>query len=99
MEEVRKRPEFEEVKVRTYVERPVAKINLEQNTNTPQPRGQKCWPEVSMWLMEKRLALGYRQVAEHVGDVLIIPYRNTKLEVYPGNIVNKFKVDYRKKIE
>lgn len=52
-----------------------------------------------MWLMEKRLALGYRQVAEHVGDVLIIPYRNTKLEVYPGNIVNKFKVDYRKKIE
>lgn len=29
---------------------------------------------------------------------MIIPYRDLKFEMYPGNIINKCKADYRKKI-
>lgn len=36
---------------------------------------------------------------EFACDIIIIPYKDLKFEVYPGNLVNSFKVDYRKKIE
>jgi hypothetical protein len=30
--------------------------------------------------------------------MLVIPYIDSKLSIYPGNIVNRCQIDYRKKI-
>lgn len=53
---------------------------------------------MSMYVNETKLTFSYRQITEHQCDILIIPYKDLKLEMYPGNIVNKCKADYRKKI-
>lgn len=40
-----------------------------------------------------------RKIVDHVADVLIIPYRDFTFNIYPGNIINQFKIDYRKKLK
>ena len=32
------------------------------------------------------------------GDILVVPYRQPKLDMYPGNFVLKSTADYKKKI-
>ena len=51
-----------------------------------------------MYVNETKLSFSYRQITEHECDILIIPYKDLKLEMYPGNIINKCKADYRKKM-
>lgn len=31
--------------------------------------------------------------------MIVIPYKNLKLDIYPGSIINRCKADYRKKID
>ena len=48
--------------------------------------------------METKLSITYRHISEHAADVLVIPYRDLSMNIYPGSIINKCKIDYRKKI-
>ena len=49
--------------------------------------------------METKLSLTYRHITEHICDVLVIPYKDLSMGIYPGNIINKCSVDYRLKIQ
>lgn len=51
-----------------------------------------------MYVMETKLSMTYRHIIEHQADVLIIPYNDLTLNIYPGNIVNRCQIDYRKKL-
>lgn len=87
-----------EEKVVPKKEEEPSQVKTEMKSMKILPRGQKCWPEMSMYIMEAKLSFSYRQITEHECDILIIPYKDLKFEMYPGNIINKCKADYRKKI-
>ena len=47
-----------------------------------------------------KVTFGYRQITEYKSDILVIPYKDLKLGVYPGNLISKItSIDYRKKIK
>lgn len=62
------------------------------------PRGRKCWPETLIYIMETKFSITYRHISDYICDVLVIPYRDLSMNIYPGSIINKCKVDYRAKI-
>lgn len=64
-----------------------------------EPKGLKCWPETSIFIKGMKVCFSYRKIVQHSADILIIPFRDLKFNVYPGKIINLFEVDYRKKLE
>jgi len=45
------------------------------------------------------MSLTYKQISEHVADILVFPFSNLNFDIYPGNLINKFEINYREKIE
>lgn len=54
---------------------------------------------MSIYIMKTKITLSYRRIDEHVADLLIIPYRDFKFNIYPGNIINRCSFDYKAKIK
>jgi hypothetical protein len=52
-----------------------------------------------MYIKGCKLALTCRRLEDFEADVLIIPYKTAKLELYPGYFVNSCEVNYKQKIK
>jgi hypothetical protein len=50
-------------------------------------------------VFENTFEVTFRNIHEHSNCVLIIPYEDTSLSLYPGQINNKSSIDYRDKLE
>lgn len=62
------------------------------------PKGRKCWPESSIYILGCKLSVTFRPLNEFKCKLLIIPYTTVSMEYYPGNLINSSEIDYRKKI-
>lgn len=49
--------------------------------------------------MGKKLSITLRKVQDFHSKLLIVPYRNLKLDYYPGNFIISSTIDYRSKIK
>lgn len=49
--------------------------------------------------MGKKLSITLRKIQDFHSKLLIVPYRNLKLDYYPGNFVISSTIDYRAKIK
>ncbi len=58
-----------------------------------------CWPECGLYGNRCHLRLTLRTLEENRADMLVIPYQNYNLDLYPGSIVKTFDHDYREKIK
>lgn len=63
------------------------------------PLGQKCWPEVSIYVRRSKLTLILSRITDHICSVLYFPYSKDWMNFYPGNIINQCSFDYRKKLK
>jgi len=48
-----------------------------------------------MFIKGCKLTLTCRRLEQFTSDVLIIPYKTPKLELYPGSFVNSCEVNYK----
>lgn len=67
--------------------------------STFEPEGQKCWPEVSLYVLRVKVSLTFRHLLRHKADLLIIPCIDPYFKLYPGNILNRSPFNYREKLE
>jgi hypothetical protein len=63
------------------------------------PEGRKDWPGAKLYVLGNILEITFRNISEHSDCVLVIPYEDTSMNLYPGTIVNKGEIDYREKLE
>ena len=63
------------------------------------PEGRKDWPGARLYVLGNILEITFRNIAEHSDCVLVIPYEDTSMSLYPGTIINKGEIDYREKLE
>lgn len=63
------------------------------------PNGCKSWPSMSIFIKKKKIVLTHRDLLQQIADIIIIPYKQLKLDIYPGNFVNMLKFDYREKMK
>lgn len=52
------------------------------------PKGRRCWPESSIYILGCKFCITYRPISEFKCKLLVIPYATLKMEYYPGNIIN-----------
>ena len=64
-----------------------------------EPKGQKCWPEISIYIRKIKVRLVLRPILEEVADLLWIPFKNYTFKIYPGNIINIGNHNYREDIK
>lgn len=64
-----------------------------------EPKGQKCWPEISIYIRKIKVRLVLRPILEEVADLLWIPFKNFTFKIYPGNIINIGNHNYREDIK
>jgi hypothetical protein len=63
------------------------------------PKARICWPSVNLYVLGTEITFTLRPLYQHQKiDVLVIPYRNLKFDLYGGNIINSCTYDYRKRI-
>jgi hypothetical protein len=63
------------------------------------PSGRKDWPSAVMYVLGNVFQITFRNITEHSDCVLVIPYEDTSMSLYPGTIVNRSEIDYREKLE
>lgn len=44
------------------------------------------------------MCIAFRRMQDFKSKVLVVPFKTPKLELYPGNIVNQSKVNYKERI-
>ena len=54
---------------------------------------------MSIFIKKKKIVLTHRDLLQQIADIIIIPYKQLKLDIYPGNFVNMLKFDYREKMK
>ena len=54
---------------------------------------------MSLYIKQCKMSITYKQISEHVADILVFPFSNLNFDIYPGNLINKFEINYREKIE
>jgi hypothetical protein len=64
-----------------------------------EPFGLKCWPSVSLYIRKSKLSFYLSRIHDHNCSILYFPYSNYSMDLYPGNMVNQFPFDYRKKLK
>lgn len=64
-----------------------------------EPLGLKCWPSVSIYIKRSKLSLYLSRIHDHNCSVLFFPFTNYSMDLYPGNLINQFPFDYRKKLK
>ena len=62
------------------------------------PLGQKCWPEVSIYVKRSKITVILSRIPDHICSILYFPYSKFSMNFYPGNIINQCSFDYRKKL-
>ena len=45
-----------------------------------------------------KMTIAFRRIQDFKSKVLVVPFKTPKLELYPGNIVNQSKVNYKERI-
>ena len=69
------------------------------STMATEPLGLKCWPSMSIYVKKSKVSLFLSRIHDHNCSVLYFPYSNYTMNLYPGNLVNQFNYDYRKKLK
>lgn len=64
-----------------------------------EPLGLKCWPTVSIYVKKSKVSLYLSRILDHNCSVLFFPYTNYTMDLHPGNLINQFPFDYRKKLK
>ena len=62
------------------------------------PKGRKCWPESCLYILGCKLSVTYRPMSDFRCKLLVLPYSTTKMEYFPGNIINRSSINYKQKI-
>lgn len=63
------------------------------------PLGLKCWPTVSIYIKRVKVAFCLSRIHDHNCSILVFPYSNFTMDLYPGNMINQFSFDYKKKLK
>lgn len=74
------------------------KRNDKRRYATLQPEGRKDWPGARLYVLGNIFEITFRNITEHSDCVMVIPYEDTSMGLYPGTIVNKSEIDYREKL-
>ena len=53
------------------------------------------WPSYSLYIKKVHLSIVLRDISKVEAKILVIPYKTTKLEYYPGILLNASKINYR----
>lgn len=64
-----------------------------------EPLGLKCWPTVSIYVKKAKVSLYLSRILDHNCSIIYFPYSKYSMNLYPGNMVNQFPFDYRKKLK
>jgi hypothetical protein len=67
---------------------------------TPErPPGRRVCPEVSILIRGCKITLACRALLKMKADLLVIPYKTAKLELYPGGLISSCAINYKAKIK
>jgi len=64
------------------------------------PKARICWPCANLFVLGTEIAFTLRPLYHNRNtDILVIPFRNLKFDLYGGTIINSCSFDYRKRVE